>query len=815
MRINIVFAAFALLFTTHTFAQTGGSTVNGAVLDDTGKPLEKASVIILNIKDSSEVKGTSTGTDGAFHLRHVNPGQYLVVASAVGMAKQYSDAFTLGAQDLNLPSLKLSAEVKKLSEVMVTAKKPMIEQKIDRTVVNVDASPTNVGTTVLDVLQKTPGISVDKDGNISLKGKSGVMVMMDGKPTYLSSADLANLLKNMPSSELDQIEIMTNPPAKYDAAGNAGVINLKTKKNKARGFNGSVTVGGGEGKGPKANNSLNLNYRSGKWNFFANYNESYNRSPQVLDLVRKFRDTLNGPVSAIFNQHSDMLNDNGEQTFKVGADYSLDKKTTIGVVFTGFFNPGYFDNNSRTNIEDGQGNIDSVSSTIGHTKQDWHNFGTNVNFKHTFDTTGKELSADLDYLGYGSSNFQMYRTNYTTPDGVLLPPVDTLRGITPGNIRIYTGKVDYVNPFKHDWKLEVGVKASSVRTDNDAEYDNLTAGKWIVDTTKTNHFVYTESIFAAYGNVTKVFNKHWTAQAGLRLESTNSKGNLETTGETFNRNYTQLFPTTYLQYTLNDKNTFVLDYGRRIQRPDYSDLNPFKYFLDPYTYQEGNPYLKPQFSNNIELSHTYHSFLTTTLNYTQVTDIIQQVLLQDDATHTTFVQQGNVARQENIGLAVNVGLPVTKWWTPNLYVSGAYNDYKGIINGYPLEVFGYSVTGNMNNSFTFKHGWTAEVSGWYQGRQVSGTIIANQMGAINLGAGKQVFKGAGTLRLNLQDPFNLAHFSGYSRYGNVDVTIVNHWDNRVVNLSFTYRFGKNQQNIREHRQSTSASEEASRVKKGS
>jgi iron complex outermembrane recepter protein len=812
MRVIITTLLLIAIFQ-RSFAQQG-RTVSGQVTGEAGKGIEKASIIILNVKDSSEIKGTSTGSDGAYHLRGIVPGQYLVVASAVGMSKQYSLPFFVASKDLNLDPLKLTTQAKTLGEVTITSGKPMVEQKIDRMVVNVDASPTNVGTTVMDVLQKTPGVSVDKDGNISLKGKSGVLVMMDGKPTYLSSTDLANLLKNMPSSELEQIELMTNPPAKYDAAGNAGVINLKTKKNKARGFNGTVTIGGGEGKGPKANNSLNLNYRTGKFNFFASYNESFNRHPQTLDLTRKFRDTLGGPVSAIFQQQSQMNNEYSDQGFKIGTDYSLSKKTTIGVVFTGYFNPGYFDDLSRTNIQNGEGHTDSVTTTSGHTKQDWQNFGTNLNFRHSFDTAGQELSADLDYLGYGSSNYQMYYTNYTSPDGLLLPPVDTLRGVTPGHIRIYTGKVDYVKPFRHGWKLEAGLKASTVKTDNDAEYDNRTAGKWMVDTTKTNHFVYTENIYAAYGNVTKVFSKRWTVQAGLRLESTQSKGNLETTEQKFDRNYTQAFPTTYIQYTMDDRNQFVLDYGRRIQRPDYSDLNPFKYFLDPYTYQEGNPYLKPQFSNNIELTHTYRGFLSTTLNYTQVTDIIQQVLLQNDATHTTFVQQGNVARQENIGLAVNVGLPITKWWTPNLYISGQYNDYKGIINTYPLEVFGYSLTGNINNSFTFKHGWTGEVTGWYQGRQVSGTIIANPMGAINFGAGKQVFKNAGTLRLNLQDPFNLSHFSGYSRYGNVDVTLVNHWDNRVVNLSFTYRFGKNQQLIREHRQSSSASEEQSRVKKG-
>lgn len=808
----MIYIISSLLLTARALGQGGNTTtVTGSVQDEAGKAIEKASVIILNAKDSSEVKGTSTSVDGAYHFRVV-AGRYLVVASAVGAVKQYSSTFD-ASSPVTLPPLHLAAKALKISEVTINGNaKPMVEQKIDRMVVNVDASPTNVGLTAMDVLQKTPGISVDKDGNISLKGKSGVMVMMDGKPTYLSSADLANLLKNMPSSELEQIEVMTNPPAKYDAAGNAGVINLKTKKNKARGFNGTVTVGGGLGKGPKANNSLNLNYRTGKFNLFGSYNESFSRNPQTLDLTRKFRDTLDGPVNSIFRQHTDMDNEYGDQSFKAGADYSLYKKTTIGVVLTGDFNPGYFDSKNQTNMEDAFGHVDSISVTNGHVKQNFQQLGANLNFKHTFDSTGKELTADLDYLGYNLTNFQMYKTDYTTPDGILLPPVDTLRGITPGNIRIYTGKVDYVNPFKHDWKLEAGLKGSTVRTDNDAEYDNLVAGKWLTDTTKTNHFIYTEGIFAAYASVSKVFNKHWTAQTGLRLETTDSKGDLRTTGQTFERNYTQLFPTAYLQYTLNDKNQFVLDYGRRIQRPDYNDLNPFKYFLDPYTYQEGNPYLKPQLSNNIELTHTFHSVLTTTLNYTEVTDIIEQILLQDDATHTTFAQKGNVARQENVGLAVNFGMPVTKWWTPNVYASFAYNDFKGVVNGYPLEVFGYTLTGNMSQNFTFKHGWKASIDGWYQGKQVSGTIIAGPMGAINLGASKNVLGSAGTVRLNLQDPFNLAHFSGISRYGNVDVALTNHWDNRVVNVAFTYRFGKNQQVVREHRASSSAEEESSRVK---
>ena len=285
--MNFKTTVFALLAVLPLAIQA--QTLKGVVEDQNGKTVDKASVTLLRAKDSTEIRGTATGADGVYQFGQVSPGRYLVAASSVGMTRRYSDVLSIGRVDVTVKALRMTPEVKEVAQVTVTSRRPLVEQKIDRTIVNVDASPTNVGTTVMDVLQKSPGISVDKDGNISLKGKSGVLVMIDGRPTYLSATDLANLLKNMPSSEVVQIEIMTNPPAKYDAAGNAGVINLKTKKNKAVGFNASITIGGGEGKGPKANNSLNLNYPTGKFNFFGNYNESYNEHPQTLNLVRNFR----------------------------------------------------------------------------------------------------------------------------------------------------------------------------------------------------------------------------------------------------------------------------------------------------------------------------------------------------------------------------------------------------------------------------------------------------------------------------------------------------------------------------------------------
>ncbi len=790
------------------------SNVSGTVTA-AQKPVESATVILLRARDSFNVKSIVTGIDGKFGFDQSESNKYLISVQIVGFKPYYSEEFEISESNplYAVKPVALTAADKQLNGVTVVSKKPFIEQKLDRTIVNVDASPTNVGTTALEVLEKSPGVSVDKDGNISLKGKQGVLVMLDGKQTYLSGQDLANLLKNMPSANLDQIEIMTNPPAKYDAAGNSGIINIKTKKNKTKGFNGSVTLGAGMGNKPKANESINLNYRTGKVNMFGNYSYSYNEGMQNLDLTRKFRDQQTGELLSTFLQHTDMLPTNQTHNYKAGIDYNISKNTTIGVVFKGYTNPSSFNSTNTTNIYNAENQLQSVTLSNSMSNDKWNNNAGNFNLRHVFDTTGTELTGDFDYIHYNSSSTQLFDNYFFNETGGKAQPDETLRGNLPGTINIYSGKLDFTHPFKGNVKFEAGLKTSFVKTDNNAQYDNLIDGEWQVDEGRSNHFIYKENINAAYANVTKQLNKKWSAQAGLRLENTSSTGNQLTTGETFKKDYTQLFPTAYVGYAMNDKNQFSFSYGRRIERPDYSDLNPFYYFLDKYTYQVGNPYLNPQFSHNIEFSHTYHGFLTTTLGYSDITNIIQQVLQQVDSTHTTFVKQDNIANQKSYNLSVNAGFPVTKWWTTNIYAQGNYNSYEGFINTGIIKVGGYGFMTNVSNQFQLKKGWGLELSGFYRSKMVEGTIISQPMGVLNFGASKSLMKGKGTLKLNVRDFLDIQQFRGYSKYQNIDVTIRNQWDNRVVNLSFTYRFAKGKAGSQQQHKS-SAEEEQNRVKAG-
>lgn len=795
-------------------AQTHGASLNGRVLGKQ-QPLEAVTVHLVKARDSGVVKTTVTDKAGAYILSGVMPGGYLIAVAAVGYEKRYSSLLTVtgNTQKLEVPDLKPEPSKAALEDVTVTAKKQLIEQKLDKTIVNVDASPTNAGLSALDVLEKSPGITVDKDGNISLKGKAGVLILVDGKPTYLSGADLVNILKNMPSSNLDQVEIMTNPPARYDAAGNSGVINLRTKKTRIMGFNGSVTLGAGMGLQPKANNSVNLNYRTGKFNLFGNYSYYWNKNEQDLRITRNFRDQSSGDIISVFTQRTLMKRNNQSHNFKAGVDYNLTAKTTLGAVFTGFVNPRKSDNNNVTQItKPGASQIDSITVADYNDRGHFNNIGANLNLRHLFDSTGREFTADLDYLQYNSENNQYFRNLFYNGGWSKTRADEWMNGALPSDIRIYSAKADYTHPMKDKSKLEAGVKTSLVKTDNDARYtvQNLATGDWETDKGRSNHFVYRENINAAYANYSRPISKKWSAQLGLRVENTSARGEQLTTGEVFTRNYTQLFPTAYIGYTASEKNQFALSYGRRIQRPDYEAMNPFYYFLDKYTYQKGNPNLRPQFSHNIELNHTWNGFLTTGIGYSQTNDIIMDVLEQIDSITTTYQTKGNIAKTKVYTFSISANLPVTQWWKANIYAQANHSRFNGVVNNGYLEVNGSAFMTNISNQFQIGKTWNMELSGFYRSRTVEGVIVSRPMGALNFAVSKQIMHKKGSLRLNVRDFLNVQAFRGYSRYQNVDINIYNQWDNRVVNISFTYRFSKGQ--TAQQRKRGGAGEEQNRVK---
>lgn len=808
----------AILITCFSIVSQGQNKptkITGRVEDATKTGVSAATVSLLKSIDSSLVKATFSDKTGLFGFEGMPAGAYLVKITAIGYSDAFSGPVTVKeGSDAVVNTLQLQFVSKELKSFTVSGRKPLIEQKIDRTVINVDAAVSNVGASALEVLEKSPGITVDKDGSISLKGKQGVQVYIDGKPSYLSGTELVNLLKNMNASQLEQIEIMTNPPAKYDAAGNSGIINIKTKKNKQKGFNGSVAATYGQGVYARTNESLNLNFRNGKINSFLNYGYNHNESFQELGIERLYKESDGKTVSASFDQVAFMPRQNNNHNLKFGMDYFASKKTTIGFVASGFNNLDKYQNYNTSNLRNGAGVIDSMVYSTSFMKNKWKNGSVNLNLRHQFDSTGKELSIDFDYSGYNSRNSQefintSYTANWVEKNKYLL------NSETPIGISIYSGKADYSQPLKKGAKLEAGIKTSYVETDNQAIYTQLQNGGWVPDNTKSNHFDYKENINAAYINLNKQFGK-LGVQAGLRAENTNYSGhqlgNSVNPDSSFKRSYTSVFPTAFLSYNADSLNQFALSVGRRIDRASYQDMNPFLFYIDNYTYEAGNPYISPQYTMNFELSHTYNNFLVTTINYSNTMDMMTETFEQKG--YATVVRQGNIGRRKNAGISVSAQIPVAKWWSASVYTNYNFSRFEGKLYGEDINVEGANLLVNINNQFRFNKGWSAELSGFYRTKGVEGQIMINPMGQASAGVSKQVMKGKGSFRLSIRDIFYTNMAKGNIHFQQTDAYFWNKRDSRVASISFTYRFGKPLKAAGSSKRNSGAQDEQNRVKVG-
>lgn len=819
MKAILYIPILALTTLTSTFAQqlTRG-TVSGQVGTVASKPLEFTTMMLVKAKDSTLVKGAISDATGKYAFENVGAGQYLVSAQQIGYRKTYSAPFAVDELHpaVELPALTMVDESKSLTEVNVVAQKPFIEQQVDRTVVNVENSIVASGNTALEVLEKAPGVTIDRQNDqIQLKGKSGVIVYIDGKQTYLSQQEVSNLLKNTPSDNIASIEIITNPGSKYDAAGNSGIINIKMKKNKNFGTNGSFIIGTGYGwfnnlRGqrddlPKFNSSLNLNHRDGKVNLFGNYSYVNRESAQSnqIDRIIPFQGR-----TTFFEQKSYRPNQFVGHSYKAGLDYYVTKKSTIGVLFNGFSNLWQSDGTNNTLILDENRRITSQPTTQTFFKNPLTNYTGNLNYKYDFDGKGREWTVDADYVRYEGKNQSNLGTTYLNAENVPTRPRQDVRNAMPSTINIVAFKTDYVHPLKNGAKLEAGLKSSFVKADNNTIFDTLQQEKqqWLFDASRSNHFLYDENINAGYLNYAGQLGKKLKVQAGLRAEHTHSVGNSLTLNQRVERNYLNLFPTLFLSRQLDTNNVLNMSYSRRVDRPDYQNLNPFVFYLDPYTYQQGNPFLRPQYTNSVELTHVYKGALSTTLGFSRTTDFInRETPRQIPEQNITYVTAENLGHLDNVNLNVSFPVTVAKWWRMQNNISTYYQHYQTFYSGTPYEVKLVAYNLYTSNNFTLSKTLSAELSGWYNSASQYGFYQARPMGGFTLGVQKKVMDGKANVKLNINDPFWLNQFRGRAVVQDINFYVGSRWESRRVMMTFTYRFGnQNVKGARERKSATSA-----------
>jgi iron complex outermembrane recepter protein len=807
--------AFMLLFVTlqHASAQNTVSIV-GTIRNDKKEAVVGATVVLTKVKNGSIVKTAITDAEGKFELEPLKFDTVKLTALLVGMGKYVSENIILNAdnQRVELKDITLTPLSNELQEVTVKSQKAFVVQKIDRMVVTPDALISNAGVTALEVLEKSPGVMVDMNGVISLKGKTGVVVFIDDKPTQLAAADLAGYLRSIPSGTIETIEIMTNPPAKYDAAGNAGVINIRLKKNRSMGFNGGVNLAYGQGRHFRTNNSVNFNYRINKFNFFSTLSANQNNSYQDLTIERRYFTPTGAPASA-FTQNSLIEPEGRGFSAKLGVDYYANAKTTWGLVISAFNNPTFRNVTNNASVFDERKAVVTLVEATNPFDAVLKNGSVNLNFTHKIDAKGQEISANLDYIDYKSTIFQTLTNSTFQPDRTLVGTT-VLTSELPSDISIRTAKVDYARPLSMGGKFEAGAKTSFVKTNNLADFFDVMNGKRVPNYEFSNNFKYDENINALYANYSRDFKK-WSVQAGLRLENTQIRGqqlgNPVVKDSSFTQQYTEPFPTFYLQYRPDSANKHVwgLSIGRRIDRPNYKDMNPFTYPLDRYTLYGGNPFLKPTFSINVELSHTFNNFSTLTLQYSRADNVIFET---NEQRGTTFYSRpGNFSQQIAYGVAANGAYPIKKWWTLQWYASLINFTFRSQVYTETLDASRFYWVVMPTNQFTINKLWSAELAGNYQSTVLSGQFLVQPIGAVRAGISRKIMKEKGSLKLNVSDVFYTNQIEGTIRnIANSSANWFSYLDTRVVTLAFSYRFSKGQ-NLK-IRQSGASESEQKRVK---
>jgi outer membrane receptor protein involved in Fe transport len=769
------------------------SSLTGTVRSTASAPVEYATVTLHRAADSSVVKTEFSDGQGAFRFEGLNEGSYRVSTAQVGFVRHWTEIFTLPAGGLKLPGIILqTSAATQLKEVQVIGQKLLFERLADRTVVNVEGSTLAAGNTTLDVLARAPGVTVDGNDNLALRGRQGLLVLIDGKRQPMTGTELADYLRSLPADQLKSIELITNPPAKYDAQGGAGIIAINLKKDQRQGTNGNANISYGRGEYGKFSSSLSGNHRTKDVNVFSSLTYGRRRNFGVRDTYRYFYESQDNGEPVLIgtaDQRNRGIFEDHFLIYKVGTDVNLSKNTVLGGVISGFAVPNPKPSGSGVNTStfyNGAGEVTDYYTALSTGRGNNPNITGNLNFKHTFgDGTGRpELTADVDYARYNTHRTQSQTTFFQ----LLGQPDATLASDQTSELTIKAIKADYTQQLNADTRLEAGAKASQVYADNDIQFTNTREGITTPDLNLSNRFRYDEVITAAYANLNHTFSKQFNLQAGLRGEQTKATGRQIVTSENFERNYYQLFPSAALKYSPTEQNEITMSLSRRINRPSYGQLNPFRFIIDPATSGKGNPNLRPETSYNMEVNYTFKQKYTAGLSYSVTKDPITDVAYPETDT-TTVSTNVNLDQQQYVSLTLTAPITVGKWLSIYNNAVFFYVHYDGTLAGTNLRAGQPAYTLSSNSTFTLGKGWGAELNARYNSRQRVGFFEFSDYGQVSVAVKKEVLDRKGTIKLAATDILYTLPFSAVSIYTNYQQDLYIRRDTRVVTLSFAWKFG--------------------------
>jgi outer membrane receptor protein involved in Fe transport len=802
----------ALLVPFLAISQT--SSLKGQIKDAAGAPVIFANVALFSSADSVMTKVEPSDENGFFQMNKLAEGNYFLVATSVGMADLRQPNIELAkGQTLDLGLLSFKPAAVDLTEVTVSASRTMVEIKPDRTVFNVEGTINSVGSDALSLLRKAPGVTVDNQDNVNVLGRAGVIVYVDGKRLPLSGQELSNYLQNLPAEQIDRFDIITNPGAKYEAEGNAGIIDIRLKRDKSLGANGSVTATYSQGRYARANTSAQGNYRNKLFNSFGTFGLADGGG--FMDM--NFLSYQNGLVLPEVNNHK---NDWQGFNYRFGTDFFLSKNSTIGFLLDGGSWKSTNESLNRISIAQANNPTQVDSLLVANNTNDNDRDQRTYNLNYRFDNRkGQSLNIDLDYGQY-TFRSERYQPNryYDANEQVLLTEViNTYK--TPSDIDIYTAKLDYEYEILGG-KLGLGGKYSKVVSDNTFLVFNVENGTPVQNDRSSNRFKYDENVYAGYLNFVRPLGKKWNLSAGLRAEQTDAMGDLEAFLPELQEppvklNYLSWFPSAGLTWQLAEQHNLSLNYGRRINRPDYNVLNPFNNQISQLSYEKGNPFLRPEIVNNLELGYTLKYRYNAKIAYSRTTDQITRLIAPDDEDpRAGFITWANLAEQKIWSANISAPVDVTKKWNAYVNLSGSYmNNQADYGEGAVVDVQAWTYNIYMQNTITLPLGFKGEISGWFSGPGIWGGVFKYETSwSLDLGLQRKFLNEKLNVRLSANDIFRQSGWSGTSDFNGLYSIGSGRWDARRVNASVSYNFGNS--NVKSRNRSTGLEDEGKRVGSG-
>lgn len=712
------------------------------------------------------------------------------MVSSLGYTSFSSEEFELQAGlQKDFGKIILADEVTGLDEVTVKASRPQIIIEPDKTIVNVEGTVMAEGANALDVLGRSPGVFITSDGSINLNGRTGVTVMINDRPMYMSVADLTSFLRSMPADNIKSIEVMTSPSARFDAEGAAGVINIQLKKNTVDGVFGNVMIGSRYNGKTAPNAGVTLNVKKGKWT--SNGTFIYNENVEINDLEIERNFQVEGGKST-FLQDSRIVERSHTPSFTGAANYELTPTQNLGINVQASTSASNGLNNSGTSISNPGQTTNSSFTSINDSEDQRSRVFTNLHYDAKLDTLGGKISADLDLTVMDMASEALLNNSYS--NGLNPPTLSTDRVLTLNDMyyTILTSKVDWIQPLKGGKVLEAGLKGSWVESDNDLDLSRAINDAPLQPDPNSNRFIYQENVLAAYGSLKGDFSPKLSYQAGLRMEYSDVTGTSKTLNQVNKQKYTNLFPSVFLQHKISDAYQVVYNVNRRITRPNYRLLNPFVYYIDPLTTEKGNPSLKPQYSTNFEMNHVIKGAYQFTLGYSVTENSFQQVFEQNEEARSSTLYTANFDKTKNFNFQGVVPVELAKWWNSSNLVQLNYNKFKSLIGKDLLNMSQLSYLFRTQHNFSLPKGFKMELVGIYLGPQIWGMGEVRGFGWVEAGVTKSLMKDKLSLSINGGDLFRTQWVRASVNFAAIDTRILQYQNEQSVRFTLRYNFSKGQ-----------------------